>query len=109
MRLRRRLKLRKFFHHLHNKDTKMGDRKSRPYEDIPGFCKAATLDEIRAHGHVLTPGRYVGAAAVEDDGEPFADKMAALAATWREQAAEGARLDAAIEANLRELGYGLSE
>jgi type I restriction enzyme M protein len=64
------------------------------------------LDEIRQHGHVLTPGRYVGAEAAEDDGEPFADKMARLSAQWREQQQEAARLDAAIEANLRELGYG---
>lgn len=77
----------------------------RPYRDTPGFCKSATLEEIRKHGHVLTPGRYVGAAAAEDDGEPFADKMQRLSAQWREQQAEAARLDAAIEANLRELGF----
>ncbi len=76
------------------------------YADIPGFCKSATLDEIRKHGHVLTPGRYVGAEAAEDDGEAFADKMQRLSAQWREQQQEAARLDAAIEANLKELGYG---
>ena len=80
-----------------------------PYADIPGFCKSATLDDIRGHGHVLTPGRYVGAAAAEDDGEPFEEKMARLVATLREQQAEAARLDAAIAANLEALGYGLSE
>ena len=79
------------------------------YADVPGFCKAATLEDIRAHGHVLTPGRYVGAEAVEDDGEPFEEKMARLAATLRGQQAEAARLDAAIAANLEELGYGLPE
>jgi type I restriction enzyme M protein len=78
----------------------------RPYEDVPGFCKSATVEEIRGHGYVLTPGRYVGAAAVEEDGEVFAEKMAALAATWRAQTAEAARLDAAIAANLEGLGYG---
>jgi len=83
-----------------------GRDESRPYEDIPGFCKSATLDEIRKHGHVLTPGRYVGSEAAEDDGEPFADKMQRLSAQWREQQHEAARLDAAIEANLKELGYG---
>ena len=77
----------------------------RPYRDIPSFCKSATLEEIRKHGHVLTPGRYVGAAAAEDDGEPFPDKMQRLSAQWREQQQEAARLDAAIEANLRELGF----
>jgi type I restriction enzyme M protein len=76
------------------------------YEDIPGFCKAASLEEIRKHGHVLTPGRYVGAEAAEEDAEPFADKMARLVADLRAQQAEAARLDAAIDANLRELGYG---
>ncbi len=55
---------------------------------MPGFCKAATIDEIRAHGHVLTPGRYVGAEEVEDDGEPFEEKMERLTATLREQQAE---------------------
>lgn len=83
-----------------------GEKDAGEYADVPGFCKSATLDEIRRHDHVLTPGRYVGAAAQEDDGEPFTEKMARLAALWREQRAEGTRLDAAIEANLRELGYG---
>ena len=55
---------------------------------------------------MLTPGRYVGAEAAEDDGEPFEEKMTRLAATLREQQAEAAKLDAAIAANLRELGYG---
>ncbi len=76
------------------------------YEDIPGFCKAAKLEDIRKHGHVLTPGRYVGAEAVEDDGEPFDEKMKRLTATLREQQKESAKLDAAIAANLKELGYG---
>jgi type I restriction enzyme M protein len=83
-----------------------GEKDAGEYADVPGFCKSATLDEIRKHDYVLTPGRYVGAAAQEDDGEPFEVKMARLAAQWRKQRAEAARLDAAIEANLRELGYG---
>ena len=49
------------------------------YADVPGFCKSTKLDEIQKHGYVLTPGRYVGAEAVEDDGEPFEEKMARLA------------------------------
>ena len=76
------------------------------YEDIPGFCKSATLDDIRKHGHVLTPGRYIGAEAVEDDGEPFEEKMKRLVATLREQQAEAAKLDAVIAVNLKRLGYG---
>ena len=83
-----------------------GEPDAGDYADVAGFCKSATLDEIRKHGHVLTPGRYVGAAEVEDDGEPFEEKMARLAAQWRQQRDEAARLDAAIEANLRGLGYG---
>jgi type I restriction enzyme M protein len=75
------------------------------YADMPGFCKSATLEEVRKHGHVLTPGRYVGAEAQEDDGEPFEEKMKRLTAMLREQQAEAARLDAAIAANLRELGF----
>jgi type I restriction enzyme M protein len=75
------------------------------YPDSPGFCKSATLEGIRKHGHVLTPGRYVGAEAVADEGEPFAEKMRRLAATLREQQKEAARLDNAIAANLKELGY----
>jgi len=77
------------------------------YADIPGFCKSATIDDIRKHGHVLTPGRYVGAEAVEDDGEAFEEKMARLTSQLAEQLAEGARLDAAIRSNLEALGYGL--
>lgn len=82
-----------------------GETNAGKYSDIPGFCKSATLEEIRKNGHVLTPGRYVGAAAQEDDGEPFAEKMQRLSAQWREQRAEAAGLDAAIEANLKELGF----
>src|SRR5690606_16826358 len=83
-----------------------GEKGAGEYTDIAGFCRSATLEEVRKHGHVLTPGRYVGAETVEDDGEPFDDKMARLAATLSEQQAEAANLDAAIAANLRELGYG---
>jgi type I restriction enzyme M protein len=83
-----------------------GEKDAGEYADVPGFCKSATLDEVRKHGHVLTPGRYVGAEAQEDDGEPFDEKMKRLTATLREQQAEAAKLDAAIAANLKELGYG---
>jgi type I restriction enzyme M protein len=83
-----------------------GDPDAGGYADIPGFCKSATLDDIRKHGHVLTPGRYVGAEAAEEDVEPFEEKMSRLAATLREQQAEAAKLDAAIARNLKELGYG---
>ncbi|MCX7782058.1 MAG: type I restriction-modification system subunit M [Meiothermus sp.] len=76
-----------------------------PYEDVAGFCKSATLEEIRTHGYVLTPGRYVGAEAAPDDGEPFAQKMARLTKTLEEQFAEGEKLQAQIRENLRRLGF----
>jgi type I restriction enzyme M protein len=76
------------------------------YADIPGFCKSATTAEIAAHGHVLTPGRYVGAVEIENDGEPFEEKMPRLIAELNAQFAESARLEQAIKANLKGLGYG---
>jgi type I restriction enzyme M protein len=82
-----------------------GDGQGR-YEDVPGFCKSATTEEIRSHQHVLTPGRYVGAEEVEDDGEPFDEKMGRLVATLEEQFKEGARLEEEIRKSLRGLGYG---
>ena len=84
----------------------LGEGQGEGYTDLPGFCKSATLEEIRKHGHVLTPGRYVGAEPQPDDGEPFADKMARLSAQWREQQTEAQRLDVAIEENLARLGFG---
>jgi len=74
------------------------------YKDVPGFCKSATTDDIAQHGHVLTPGRYVGAEEVEDDGEPFADKMQRLVVTLNEQFAESRKLEKNIRHNLEALG-----
>lgn len=79
--------------------------KGEGYEDVPGFCYSASLDDIRKHEHVLTPGRYVGAEEQEDDGEIFADKMARLTAQLAEQFAESAKLEGEIKKNLAELGY----
>ena len=75
------------------------------YADVPGFCKSATTAEIAAHGHVLTPGRYVGAEEVEDDGDPFEEKMPRLVAELHAQFAESAKLEQAIKANLKGLGF----
>jgi type I restriction enzyme M protein len=83
-----------------------GDKGAGQYEDVAGFCKSATLDEIKGNGHVLTPGRYVGAEEVEDDGEPLELKMKRLVGELNEQFAESAKLESAIKANLRGLGYG---
>jgi len=82
-----------------------GEKGAGDYADTPGFCKSAALEEVRKHGHVLTPGRYVGAAPQEDDGEPFQDKMTRLVAELRGQQAEGAKLDVAIARNLEMLGF----
>ncbi|MHB8169759.1 MAG: class I SAM-dependent DNA methyltransferase [Thermoleophilia bacterium] len=82
-----------------------GDKKAGDYADVPGFCRSATLEDIRGHGHVLTPGRYVGAAAVEEDSEPFDEKMKRLAVTLKEQQAEAKKLDKAIGKNLKLLGF----
>ena len=83
-----------------------GDKEANDYEDVPGFCKSVTLEEIQHHGHMLIPGRYVGAAPQENDGEPFQEKMARLADQWREQQEEARRLDLAIAENLEKLGFG---
>ena len=83
-----------------------GEAGAGDYADVPGFCKAASLEEVRRHGHVLTPGRYVGAAPQEEDDEPFEDKMKRLVAQLRDQQDQGTKLDAAIKANLAALGFG---
>ena len=86
-----------------------GEEGAGGYSDVPGFCKAASLEEVRKHGHVLTPGRYVGAAPQEEDGEPFEDKMKRLVAQLRGQQDKAAELDAAIAANLEALGFSLRD
>jgi len=83
-----------------------GDKDAGKFEDVAGFAKSADLDLIKQHGYVLTPGRYVGAEEVEDDGEPFEEKMPRLVAELNKQFAESAKLEQAIKANLRGLGYG---
>jgi type I restriction enzyme M protein len=75
------------------------------YQDEPGYCRSVRLAEIAQHGHVLTPGRYVGAEAVEDDDEAFADKMQKLTELFGEQVAKGAELDMLIRQKLGGLGY----
>ena len=75
------------------------------YVDELGFCKNASLEEVRGHGHILTPGRYVGAEQQVDDGEAFEDKMSRLVAQWRDMQMESHRLDHEINANLLRLGF----
>ncbi|WP_339618109.1 class I SAM-dependent DNA methyltransferase [uncultured Gilvimarinus sp.] len=76
------------------------------YKDVAGFCRSASLDDIKANDYVLTPGRYVGAAEVEDDGEVFEEKMRELTQTLYRQMKESEALDAVIKKNLEGLGYG---
>jgi type I restriction enzyme M protein len=75
----------------------------KKYEDVAGFCKSATLDEIRAHGEVLTPGRYVGVAEAENDGEPFDEKMRRLTAALEEQFKLARELETRIQVGLQEI------
>ena len=82
-----------------------GEKDAGEYADVAGFCKSVKLEEIAKHGHVLTPGRYVGAEEVEDDDEAFAEKMTRLTEQLGEQMAKGAELDALIRQKLGGLGY----
>jgi type I restriction enzyme M protein len=82
-----------------------GEEKDGAYEDVAGYCKSATLEEIKANDYVLTPGRYVGIAEEEDDGIHFEDKMTELTATLKEQMAQAEDLDVTIRENLKLLGY----
>ena len=83
-----------------------GDSGAGEYRDVPGFCDATTTDVIRDHGHVLTPGRYVGAEEVEDDEERFEEKLRRLSLKLEEQFGQSAELEEAIVSNLERLGYG---
>lgn len=75
-------------------------REGEGYEDTPGFCKSATIKEIRSHGYILTPGRYVGAEAAETDDTPFPERFAALQETLEAQFAESEKLTALIRERL---------
>ena len=82
-----------------------GDAAADGYADVAGYCRSVGLAEIAEHGHVLTPGRYVGAEAVEDNDDDFATKMQSLTEKLGEQMAKGAELDQLIRKKLGELGY----
>ena len=88
-------------------DTYHAWRMASKYEDVPGFCKSAKLEEIEKHGFILTPGRYVGAETEEEDSEAFEEKMKRLTAELSEQMKEGQKLDQEIKKNLESIGYGL--
>jgi type I restriction enzyme M protein len=80
-------------------------RNGTSYEDVPAFCASASLEDISNNNYILTPGRYVGAPDIEDDGEHFNDKMKRLAATLREHQITASELNAVIATSLKELGY----
>jgi type I restriction enzyme M protein len=84
-----------------------GEKGAGKYADVAGFCKSAKLDEIRGHGHILTPGRYVGAEPQPEDSEPFPEKMARLTKELDAQFAESAKLEKEIRRNLKGLGYDI--
>ena len=90
-------------------DTFHAWQQGEGYEDIKGFCCSASLDDIRKHEHVLTPGRYVGAEDQEEDAEVFADKMTRLTAQLVDQFAESAKLEGDIKKNLAGLGYAFED
>ena len=77
------------------------------YQDVPGFCKSVSLEEIRERTHMLPPGRYVEAEDIDDDGEPFEEKMKRLVAKLEEQFGEGARLEEEIRRTLKEMSLGV--
>lgn len=82
-----------------------GEKDTSKYKDVPGFCKSAALDEIKQHGFVLTPGRYVGAEEIKDDDEPFEQKIKRLMIRLEEHFTEEERLKAAIRENLARIGW----
>jgi type I restriction enzyme M protein len=79
--------------------------KGGKYKDVAGFCKSAKLAEIQKHGHILTPGRYVGTAEVEEDDEAFDDKMKRLTGELSEQFKQSDKLETEIKKNLKGLGF----
>lgn len=87
--------------------TWRGEAGTGTYQNISGFCMSVTTDEIATHGYVLTPGRYVGAEDIEDDGEPFEEKMARLTGMLDQQFQASSSLEKTIREHLRELGYEL--
>lgn len=80
-----------------------GEKNAGKYEDVPGFCKSASLDEIKQHRYVITPGQYVGSKEAEDDGEPFQEKVKRLVTKLEEQFREGRSLDQSIQQKLKDI------
>lgn len=88
-------------------DTYHNYQNNENYEDVPGFCKVALMDEIKENNYVLTPGRYVGVEEEEDDGIPFEEKMKTLTTELGKQFEESHKLEDEIRKNLEAIGYGM--
>lgn len=86
-------------------DTYHSYQNNEKYEDVPGFCKVATTDEIKENNYILTPGRYVGTEEQEDDGIPFEEKMKTLTSELKVQFEESHKLEDEIRKNLEAIGY----
>ena len=80
---------------------------NKNYEDIAGYCKASTIEDIKENNYVLTPGRYVGAEEQEDDEIPFDEKMKAITTELKAQFEESHKLEEEIKKNLEAIGYGI--
>jgi len=83
-----------------------GEKNAGEYADFPGFCKSALAEDVIKHGHLLTPGRYVGAAEIEDDDEPFEEKMQRLGSILIRQFERSHEIEEIIRLSLRGLGHG---
>src|SRR6266498_2175021 len=90
----------------HIADTYYAWKSENNYEDVAGFCKSTTIEEIRAQGYVLTPGRFVGAVEFEEDDEPFGEKIERITKVLENQFSESSRLEKIIRENLQKLDYG---
>jgi type I restriction enzyme M protein len=87
-------------------DTYDAWKKDQNYEDVAGFCKSVTVEKIQQEGYALTPGRYVGAADLEEEGEPFDEKISRLTEILENQFGESSILEKTIRENLKKLDYG---
>jgi type I restriction enzyme M protein len=86
-----------------------GDKGAGKYDDVPGFCRSVTTEEIARHGFVLTPGRYVGVEEVEEEEGVFEEKMAELTKRLYGQIQESRKLEEQVKANLAKIGFGGAE
>ncbi|WP_282131511.1 type I restriction-modification system subunit M [Pseudoalteromonas aliena] len=99
-------KITQTYHIWRGEEQSENKEQEQEYKDVAGYCKSATLSDIKANDYVLTPGRYVGAADIIDDGIPFETKMSELSQTLYSQMSQSDALDNAIRQNLEALGYG---